>query len=44
MDVRTTVKDVMLIQKHKAQMMDVELSCQFQGFEHEEDYKICTDE
>jgi len=44
MDVRTTVKDVLLIQKHKAQMMGIELSCQFEGFDKEEDFKICTDE
>jgi len=25
-------------------MMGIELSCQFEGFEHETDYKICTDE
>jgi len=42
-DIRTSVKEVMSIQKHKAKLMGIEVSCHFFGFEGLNN-SICTDE
>ena len=42
-DIRIAIKEVMMIQKHKAEILNINFTCEYNGFVREQLYLLCTD-